>query len=134
MQVRLFNQTGYFLIRASEFVNVGNIPAANMALLGACNCARFVFISRVKGEHDLELMTTLFEMRKLLSHTDLSEGQEKERLTIIKSTCSNLDGNVLKLEKDARALGLASDVQAYKNVEKPTDDSESPRGFPKGLF
>ena len=134
MQTKLFNQTGYFLIRAHDFFQADNIPAACMALLGASNCARFVFISKMKGDQELLGVAELFEMRGLLSHNDLSRVQEEKMSSTIKLTCGALEENIVKLQADARKLDLAVDANAYKQVEKAKEDDESPRGLPKGLF
>lgn len=131
-QAKMFNQMGYFLLKAKNFIELGNIQAACMAFVDAGNCARFINTSKISQGTKLAVTSEILDIRKMLTHFTTQKSDPQKLIETIKQTHDKIDQYIKSL-LDAKKLNLNVDVEKYNITEKPTQEVGSPRIFRKNL-
>jgi len=128
-QTKMFEQAGYFLERARDFSFQENVQATCMALVSAGNCCRFI----IRGMDESPAVRQLTELRSGIIHKATIDTSGSNLIKIVRSASGKLDELIVKLENEAKGLGLEVNVKGYVAKEKSAEEHESPRGYSKNL-
>lgn len=135
---KLLNQAGYFLTKAQEMLEAGNINGAAMALVASGNCTRDYIrsLNKSKGETVApeSIFRNLAEKRDLVAHIAIKVyGDETFKIMIAKEANKEQVNVLLKeLSVQSAKLGVKIDITEYLKQEGQAEQQpQSPRAFTK---